>query len=121
MTGGFCIECGHQIGSFDGLDRCPACGSTSMPCHNDEQVDVSVNWHELRVLVIWAENWQRQHQIGRTVYGIAKRLHAQHPERGTLTLAEELGEIAKAHEVQVSDPALRRDIAEQTGEETGLV
>lgn len=118
--GGFCTDCGHKIASFDGLNGCPACDSRGIPCASENQVSVSVNWHELRILVIWAENWQRRHTLGRTVYAIAKRIESQHPEQPCLTLASELGEIAKKYDMQVTDPALRRDIAEQTGEEPGL-
>lgn len=120
-AGGFCTECGRKVESFEGLKACPACDSASVPCVDEHQVSVSINWHELRILAIWAENYQRAQRLGRTVYAIAKRLEAQHPERGPLTLAGELGEVAKQYEISVSDPALRRDIAEQTGEETGLM
>lgn len=124
-TGGFCLDCGHRVESFDGLDRCPACGSQSVPCANANQVDVSINWHELRVLVIWAENHQRDKQLGRTVYAIADRIAAQHPERAkacALSLAGELGQLAQQFpDISVNSAALRRDIAEQTGEETGLL
>ncbi len=118
--GGFCTDCGHRVESFEGLQACPECGSTSRPCPGDEQVTVTVNWHELHLLCVWAENWQREQQLGRTVYAIARRLTAQHPDRRPLTLATELGEVAKDHDLEVHDEALRRDIAEQTGEETGL-
>ena len=119
--GGFCTDCGHRIESFDGLNGCPACGTQSLPCGDEDQVTISVNWHEMRILSIWAENYQRAQQLGRTVYSIAKRIEAQHPGRTPLTLAGELGEIAKEHDISVSNADLRRDIAEQTGEETGLV
>jgi hypothetical protein len=121
--GGFCLDCGEGVASFAGLAACPSCGSQSVPCSHADQVSVTVNWHELRVLVMWAEGWQRHHQLGRTVYAIADRIAAQHPERARqspLSLAADLGDLAKHHEIQVSDPDLRRDIAEQTGEETGL-
>ena len=126
MSAGFCTDCGTVLESFDGLDRCPACGTTGLPCASGDQVSVSVNWHELRILVMWAENWARQHKgctetdMSRTVYGIARRLRAQHPERIPLTLAEEMGEIAAEHEMGVTDPKLRQDIAEQTGREVRL-
>lgn len=117
---GFCIQCGTRFESFDGLDCCPACGTQSIPCSDDNQVTISVNLQELRVLVMWAENWQRERNLGRTVYAIARRIRAQYSQDIPLTLADGLGEIASLHNVSVSDPALRRDIAEQTGEETGL-
>lgn len=119
--GGFCTDCGATTESFDGLQRCPNCQSTGRPCGHSEQVNVSINWHELRILCIWAENWQGQHNLGRTVYSIAKRLKAQFPEHGPLTLAEELGELSKQYDISVSNLDLRRNIAEQTGEEVGLL
>jgi hypothetical protein len=120
--GGYCIECGHEVDTFDGLDSCPACGSTSIPCAWSNEVTITVNWHALRILVIWAENWQRAKTQSRTVYSIAKRIKAQHPDLGPLTLAEELGEVAeKFPGVAVNQPDLRRDIAEQTGHEVNLI
>lgn len=122
MIGGFCTECDARVASFEGLDCCPACGTHSLPCPDDHQVTVSINWQELQVLVIWAENWQRQCRLGRTVYAIARRLQAQRPDRGPLTLAGQLGELAAQYpDAQVNDPELRQDIAEQTGQELGLV
>lgn len=118
---GFCTECGARVASFEGLSACPACGTDSVPCRDADQVTVQVNWHELRLLCIWAENWQRRAvTTTRVVYSIAKRLRRQHPNRSPLTLAEELGEVAGEFQTSVSDPKLRRDIAEQTGRETGL-
>jgi hypothetical protein len=119
-AGGFCTDCGHRVVSFDGLTPCPKCGTTNIPCHDDNQVTVSINWHELHILVVWAENWQRLQNLGRTVYGIAARIADQHPEHNALTFAGEIAEISKHYEVQVTDPHLRRDIAEQTGQEVGL-
>jgi hypothetical protein len=118
---GFCTECAAHIESWEGLTACPRCGTTNVPCANENQVTVTVNWHELHLLCVWAENYQRAQGLGSTIYAIAKRLHAQHPERDPLTLAGELGEMAKKYEMDVSDPALRHDIAAQTGEEVGLV
>lgn len=121
-TGGFCTHCGHEVESFEGLTGCPTCGTTGVPCAYENQVDININWHELRILVIWAENYQRSLKDAgdRVVYAIARRLQAQHPDKPALSLAGELGEISKRYETSVSDPALRRDIAEQTGQETGL-
>src|SRR5690349_15915676 len=29
---GFCTECGQAIASFEGLQGCPACGTSGLPC-----------------------------------------------------------------------------------------
>ncbi len=117
MTGGgFCTHCGHRVDSFEGLSACPACGSKGVPCANEDQVTVSINWHELRLLCIWAENWQRSLKERSTVvYAIARRIAAQHPGRSPLTLAGEIADVAKQFGGSVSDPKLRRDVAEQHG------
>lgn len=99
---GFCTQCGHRVTSFEGLSGCPDCGTTSMPCNDANQVTVQVNWHELRVLVIWAENYARFIEdqtpgCEQTVVSIARRLENQHPDRALdcpLTLAGELRQIA---------------------------
>jgi hypothetical protein len=126
-AGGFCTECGHEVEGFEGLDRCPACGSVGVPCAWSQQVNLSVNWHELRVLVIWAENWARHHKrsdpsLSRTVYSIAARLQRQYPGRTPLTLAGELGQLAEEFPgAGTNDARLRQDIAEQTGHEIDLI
>lgn len=117
---GFCTECGVHIASFDGLSECPKCKTRGIPCDDADQVTVSINWHELHILCVWAENYQRARLSQRTVYAIASRLEAQHPTRTPLTLARELGVLAKDYEVRVEDAALRHDIATETGEEVGL-
>ena len=119
--GGYCTLCGHEIASFDGLRACPACGSTAVPCSWADQVDISVNWHELRILVMWAEMWARTGgmEVGhrRLVGRIARTLRAQHPDRSPLTLAGEVGDLAKEYRVETTDPKLRQDVAEQEGRE----
>lgn len=124
INGGFCTECGYEVEKFEGLQKCPSCHTNGVPCSWENQRLISVNWHELRILVMWAENWARAHQLGRTVYSIANRIEAQEPklaEDSPLSLAKELGILAKTFNLDVSSAELRRDIAEQTGEETGLI
>ena len=103
----WCVDCGHRVSYRDsrGLSGCPSCGSTSIPCSAIDDVDLKVNWHELRILIIWAENWAA-HCDGRdppegsprrwmmpTLKAIAKRLQTQYPSRITLTLAGEFAEL----------------------------
>ncbi len=93
--GGFCTTCSHKVASFDGLTCCPNCGSHGTPCSTDNQVTVSINTHELRLLCIWAENWGLSIKSPDVVYGIATRLRNQIGDRATLTMADEFAELRK--------------------------
>lgn len=112
---GFCIDCGHKVESFEGLKACPKCGSTAFPCHDSGQVRVAINWQELRVLVVWAENHGRKIDNPKTVPAIARRLEDQHPDRALstpLTLAGELRQVKDAYpstEIQ-GDDKLAQDV-----------
>lgn len=97
IAGGFCTDCGLAVDSFEGLNRCPNCGSTSIPCSYDNQVTISVNWQELRILVMWAEKFAHANLGGAgLIYSIAGRIEQQHEARAIimpLTLAGEIGQI----------------------------
>ena len=94
---GFCTECGFRVETFQGINACPQCGTKSVPCLDSDQITVSVNWHELHVLGVWAENWAREraHTPG-VVYAILARLQEQHPEQPPLSLAGEIAQIRQA-------------------------
>jgi predicted RNA-binding Zn-ribbon protein involved in translation (DUF1610 family) len=104
---GFCTLCNQQIKSFKGLNKCPNCGSEGIPCNYGNQVDVSINIHELRILCIWAENWANERLKDEpfsnvnTVYAIARRLLLQIKEdkkfeKVTLTMADEFRALKDA-------------------------
>lgn len=38
---------------------CPKCGTHGVPMAVSQDTEVKINWHELRILIIWAENWER--------------------------------------------------------------
>lgn len=92
---GFCTDCRFRVESFEGLMKCPNCGTKSSPCNDANQVTVSINWHELYLLCVWAENWGRQIKEAGIVYGIAQALEEQHPERHPLTLAGEINDMQR--------------------------
>lgn len=100
MSEGFCTLCGFQVESFEGLTECPNCGTDGVPCHNDNQVTVSINTHELRLLCIWAENWAGQTEAPvDVVYAIAARLRKQLPKDKQdlpLTMADEFRALKDA-------------------------
>lgn len=127
--GGYCTECGHEVESFDGLDACPVCGTRGIPCSWSDEVAVTINWHQLRCLIMWAENWARNTDepsarsgMRKVLNGIVGKIERQHPEewRAPLTFAKEIGLLAAEFDVSVTDPRLRQDVAEQTGREVGL-
>lgn len=88
---------------------CPSCGTKNLPCSIKEDVMVKINWHELRILTIWAENWARKIDSENdwmeanmepfnclyTVMVIAQRLQQQHTDKIPITL---FGEIRKLKE-----------------------
>lgn len=98
----WCVDCGGRFAQED-IEGwgCPECGSQGVPCDVVKDTTVEINWHELRILVIWAENWAQHHarlktdhsseKMPRTISAIARRLQAQRPDFGHLTLS---GEIA---------------------------
>ncbi len=110
MAGGFCTLCSHHVDSFDGLNACPKCGHKGVPCGDENQVTVSVNVHELRLLCIWAENYaQSISKAGDTynevVYAIACRLRRQLPNGNCLTMSDEFKALAEHFHFETNHPA----------------
>jgi len=100
---GFCTRCSFKIESWEGLTECPQCGSKSIPCGFEDQVDISINTHELRILCIWSENWGKQiekdsgESDANTVYAIAGRIRKQLGEKDCpLTMADEFNSMREA-------------------------
>jgi hypothetical protein len=101
----WCTLCGARFthAEIDGALACPKCGDTGNPCDPNEDVSVTVNWHELRILGIWAENFanacQTRNPNGdgeahpRTVHAITRRLQRQFPGKTALTLSGEIAQI----------------------------
>jgi hypothetical protein len=82
---------------------CPKCSAQGVPCGCDQDTKVEVNWHELRILTIWAENWAHQCKrkgddknsdtMPMVIQAIARRLQNQHPEFPQLTLTGEIASL----------------------------
>ena len=98
----WCTDCGARITrkeSGEGLNCCPRCKSNGVPCDPANDLTVEVNWHELRILGIWASNWAAKVCDGdaeRTVRSILSRLERQYPEQNPLTLGGELRQVRQA-------------------------
>lgn len=92
-------SCTREYARNNNLQRCPNCGHEGVPCDPKEDVNITINWHELRILTMFAEKWAGQlDNIGsiKAVAAIAKRLKAQYPEKSGLLLFEDVKELQDA-------------------------
>lgn len=90
----WCVACGARFTAEEvvGATCCPKCGSTGLPCAAQQDLVVEINWHELRILGIWASNYARaqSEDCQRSLRGILSRLERQAPALPPLTIAGEL-------------------------------
>ena len=101
-----CTTCREEFTreQASGRSSCPNCGTASLPMVIADDVEIRINWHELRILGIWASNYARRHGHGDSRKALATILHSiamQHPERAAsspLTLAGEIGILRRAAE-----------------------
>lgn len=109
-----CTACGAEFSDEEiaGAKACPTCGSTSVPCLMSQDVTIRINWHELRILTIWASNWAGQHGCDNgALAAILRRLEAQRPDGGfpSLTVLGEAREAARmlGRDIEVVDGSER--------------
>ena len=109
-----CIICASEFtdAESEGVISCPSCQTTSIPCLISDDVEIKINWHELRVLTIWAENWAKQIDkkkpedtipVEKSLYAImviAERLQKQFPDKTPLTLFSEIRELRKDYNIE---------------------
>lgn len=98
-----CIQCNAEFTEAQtaGHDGCPACGNEGLPSSPEQDVTVKINWHELRIICIWAENYANsiagQKDVKgdpvKSVWAIASRLQEQYPSFVPLTLSGEIGQL----------------------------
>lgn len=102
----WCTACGARF-TADEIKGwgCPKCQDQGIPCGTDKDVKVEVNWHELHILCVWAENFaqsctqkdpQANKNMPRTVSAIARRLQNQFPDFAQLTLSGEIADLPVA-------------------------
>jgi len=100
-----CVRCGSEFTDAEiaSVMVCPSCGSDGTPCAIKDDVQAVINWHELRILVMWAENYEsaivakdpvaNANSKG-VVAAIAGRLARFRPDgAGPLRFAEEFAEL----------------------------
>jgi predicted RNA-binding Zn-ribbon protein involved in translation (DUF1610 family) len=99
----WCVDCGARFTNEEIKGwGCPKCGNQGVPCDTEKDTTVEINWHELHILVVWAENWAQNRRASSTkddqkmpitVSAIARRLQAQKPAFGPLTLSGEIASL----------------------------
>ena len=112
-----CSLCGKEFSDDELKDaiKCPNCGTMSLPCAISDDVEIKINWHELRILVIWAENWARhsdnndngdndnnvrEEKMLLSIMTIAERLQRQFPDKTKLTLFSEIRKLRKEYNIE---------------------
>lgn len=100
-----CTRCRSEFtdAEVEGHSACPRCGSRGVPMAISQDVSIRINWHELRILVMWAERWAEHMakdptalpDVTACVPAIARAIAAQHPAMPPLTF---LGEMLKVQE-----------------------
>jgi hypothetical protein len=110
-----CTHCYTEFtdAELENASCCPACKSTGIPCSIAEDVTIKINWHELRILGIWADNYAHRDDIPaeskQIVAKIIGRIEAQYPALPALTMG---GEIRKLQEQYPGASLLRGDVVE---------
>lgn len=97
-----CTACAAEFTheELENVSACPTCGTDGVPSLIADDVTVRINWHELRILGIWASNYAGgkdiPEKLRRTLLAILDRLEAQHPGKTPLTLSRELRQLGNA-------------------------
>ena len=104
-----CLRCRGEFTEeqIAGANACPGCGSKGVPADPARDVTIETNWHELRVLLIWAEQWAARCEesdpegdASGLVYAIARAFEAQHPtlaDKRALTLSGEMAQLKEKY------------------------
>lgn len=98
-----CMKCYEEFSDkeTEGADCCPKCGNKGVPMAISQDVEVKINWHELRILTIWAENWAEakcEQDSRDTLHAILDRLEKYRPKGGAaLTLAREVQDLQEVY------------------------
>jgi len=102
-----CLSCNEEFSATDAritnrehpnFGGCPGCGYRGIPADTEKRVQISITWHELRCLTIWAERWADSSaapEMLKTVYGIAERIQMQHADAPSLTFRGDLTELSE--------------------------
>lgn len=95
-----CVRCSIEYSDEElnqlNPDKCPNCGTPGLPMSISQDVTLPINWHELRILTIWASNWAEQldDDCKIDLTAILRRLDKYRPKGGAaLTIVGEFKEL----------------------------
>jgi len=102
-----CRSCSAEFtdAEIEGLTACPACGSKRAPVSIANDVAITLNWFEWRLLANWADRWGEHclltdqmtvdDRAGLDL--VLERIRAQRPDGAPgLTLRDEMGQLHDA-------------------------
>lgn len=104
-----CIVCRTEFKNdeLESSKGCPVCGYQGLTMFVDGDINIDINWFELRLICMWAESLALQvgdsHSIN-AFYGAIKAIKDQLPECGQITMFDESPDIEvieKPDEVEV--------------------
>lgn len=107
-----CTHCSTEFSEEEltNAQECPTCGTTGTPCLLEDDVMLKINWHELRILGIWADNYARavnlEDSSRKVISAILSRCERQFPDRTPLTIG---GEVRKLQEIHPEISLLRSE------------
>ena len=98
-----CTKCYEEFSEEEtkNVSCCPKCGCKGLPMSISQDVEIKINWHELRLLCIWAENWAEakcDDDARSTFEAIVERLEKYRPEgSAALTIAREVKDLQEIY------------------------
>jgi len=98
-----CTKCYEEFSEEEtkNVSCCPKCGCKELPMSISQDVEIKINWHELRLLCIWAENWAEakcDDDARSTFEAIVERLEKYRPEgSAALTIAREVKDLQEIY------------------------
>lgn len=96
-----CTDCHAEFtnSEISSVSACPKCNTASLPMAIEDDVTLPINWHELRILTMWASNWaerfdEKSEHSKITLHKIIRRLEKYRPKNAeALTLVAEIKEL----------------------------
>jgi len=103
-----CIVCRTEFENkeLEGNQGCPVCGYQGLTMLTNGDLNIDINWFELRLICMWAESLVLE--VGDThsmnaFYGAVKAIKNQLPNCGKITMFDKAPEVDKESEFMLDD------------------